>query len=144
VCDGRDHKIQVLLTLVYTANCSKLVVVVLQRGTLRRDRDGIVASSFEDYSNNSCWICQNITHEKWDLWTSCRNMFCKECSTEMLRRQMPCPLCGRSLRQTANSGVRAGHREEKRLVYSHHAIIVDKGSSHCSNTSHIATAASEL
>lgn len=56
------------------------------------DSDGCVPSSFEDYMNNKCWICQTGNIE-WDLWVVCRHMFCKRCSEEMLRRRMPCPLC---------------------------------------------------
>mmetsp|Transcript_133969 Transcript_133969/g.317691 ORF Transcript_133969/g.317691 Transcript_133969/m.317691 type:complete len:505 (+) Transcript_133969:64-1578(+) len=51
-----------------------------------------VESSFEDYANNQCWICQS-SNSDWDLWLTCRHMFCKRCSEEMLRRRMPCPLC---------------------------------------------------
>lgn len=54
--------------------------------------DNCVESSFEDYGKNECWICTSDNTE-WDVWLSCRHMFCKDCSSEMLRRRMPCPLC---------------------------------------------------
>merc|ERR1712228_298298 len=53
--------------------------------------DDCVSSSFEDYKANECWICRN-SNDKWDLWLSCKHLFCEACSTEMLRRHMPCPL----------------------------------------------------
>lgn len=57
-------------------------------------RDSCVPSSFQDYSeNNMCWICQDDTHKEFDLWVSCHHIFCSTCSSEMLRRRMPCPLC---------------------------------------------------
>lgn len=56
--------------------------------------DECVESSYEDYKNNECWICRGENQaDEWDMWTSCHHMFCKCCSTEMLRRRMPCPLC---------------------------------------------------
>lgn len=54
--------------------------------------DHCVPSSFEDYVENKCWICQS-ENEEWDLWLSCHHLYCKDCSSEMLRRRMPCPLC---------------------------------------------------
>lgn len=48
--------------------------------------------NFEDYERNCCWICQDASSE-WDMWNSCRHVFCKKCSGEMMRRRMPCPLC---------------------------------------------------
>ncbi|CAE8684701.1 unnamed protein product, partial [Polarella glacialis] len=54
--------------------------------------DKCVQSSFDDYLKNECWICTG-GHEEWDMWLSCRHMFCKDCSTNMLSRRMPCPLC---------------------------------------------------
>merc|ERR1719329_1151408 len=48
--------------------------------------------NFEDYERNCCWICQDASSE-WDMWNSCRHVFCKKCSSEMMRRRMPCPLC---------------------------------------------------
>lgn len=48
--------------------------------------------NFDDYGNNECWICQQSAAH-WDLWGSCSHAFCERCSGEMLRRQMPCPLC---------------------------------------------------
>ena len=71
------------------------------KGQCFTDQDRCVPSSFEDYKENHCWICQSA-NEEWDLWETCRHMFCKRCSEEMLRRRMPCPLCrpnsGRILR----------------------------------------------
>lgn len=67
-------------------------------------RDGIF--NFEDYEKNECWICQNPA-EHWDIWLACRHTFCERCSSEMLRRQMPCPLCrvrsGHVLRRSART-----------------------------------------
>ena len=54
----------------------------------------LVASSFEDYSQNLCWICQ-CDSEHWDVY-ECKHCFCSKCATEMLSRQMPCPLCRKS------------------------------------------------
>lgn len=54
--------------------------------------DRCVPSSFEDYLDDRCWICCEKGSE-WDLWLSCRHLFCKRCSMEMLKRRMPCPLC---------------------------------------------------
>jgi len=65
--------------------------------------DNCVPSSYEDYLDNSCWICTQGCDE-WDLWLSCRHLFCRSCSTEMLRRRMPCPLC-----RVASSTVLRGH-----------------------------------
>lgn len=60
--------------------------------------------NFEDYESKTCWICQNPA-DRWDLWISCRHVFCERCSSEMLKRSMPCPLCrvrsGRILRRAA-------------------------------------------
>jgi len=56
------------------------------------DEDNCIESSFEDYAKNECWICTGSNPE-WDMWMSCHHLFCKGCSTEMLRRSMPCPLC---------------------------------------------------
>lgn len=49
-------------------------------------------SSYDDYKKNVCWICQS-SNDNWDMWMSCRHMFCESCSTQMLKRRMPCPLC---------------------------------------------------
>eukprot|EP00929_Paragymnodinium_shiwhaense_P105433 TRINITY_DN70452_c0_g1_i1.p1 TRINITY_DN70452_c0_g1~~TRINITY_DN70452_c0_g1_i1.p1 ORF type:complete len:1359 (+),score=246.84 TRINITY_DN70452_c0_g1_i1:139-4215(+) len=54
--------------------------------------DQCVSSSFDDYKANQCWICRE-SNPSWDLWLSCRHLFCSDCSTQMLRRRMPCPLC---------------------------------------------------
>eukprot|EP00927_Polykrikos_kofoidii_P070974 TRINITY_DN67326_c0_g1_i1.p1 TRINITY_DN67326_c0_g1~~TRINITY_DN67326_c0_g1_i1.p1 ORF type:complete len:646 (-),score=61.41 TRINITY_DN67326_c0_g1_i1:144-2027(-) len=48
--------------------------------------------NYDDYEANLCWICQTPA-DRWDLWTVCRHAFCERCSSEMLRRRMPCPLC---------------------------------------------------
>lgn len=56
------------------------------------EKDRCVPSSFEDYKTGTCWICQG-TNDEWDLWMSCRHIFCAECSSQMLLRVMPCPLC---------------------------------------------------
>jgi len=55
-------------------------------------QDRCVPSSFQDYQQGSCWICRD-THSEWDMWITCRHMFCARCSTEMLQRLMPCPMC---------------------------------------------------
>jgi len=56
-------------------------------------RDACVESSFNDYRDNKCWICQDETNNEFDLWLNCHHIFCSRCSSEMLRRNMPCPLC---------------------------------------------------
>jgi len=56
------------------------------------EEDRCIESSFEDYVANTCWICQEGNAE-WDMWMSCHHLFCKKCSEQMLRRNMPCPLC---------------------------------------------------
>lgn len=70
--------------------------------------DRCFPSSFEDYAQNKCWICQE-PRSQWDLWLSCRHLFCRDCSTQMLRRGMPCPLCrvvsSSVLRGTAYPGI---------------------------------------
>jgi len=70
------------------------------------EEDRCVPSSFEDYSNNICWICQS-GNDEWDLWMSCRHVFCRDCSTQMLHRRMPCPLC-RVASTTVLRGLRTG------------------------------------
>jgi len=67
-----------------------------------KERDGCFESSFEDYQSRKCWICQD-SNDQWDLWVSCRHLFCSRCSTQMLQRRMPCPLC-----RTASSTVLRG------------------------------------
>lgn len=65
--------------------------------------DRIVESCFEDYKSNECWICCGCNvgrpdlspSKQWHLWMTCGHMFCAQCSTEMIRRRMPCPLCRR-------------------------------------------------
>ena len=41
---------------------------------------------------NVCWICREES-EEWDMWLSCHHIFCARCSSQMLLRRMPCPLC---------------------------------------------------
>ncbi|CAJ1385151.1 unnamed protein product [Effrenium voratum] len=65
--------------------------VILQR-PLERGRDRCVPSSFDDYLQNICWICREDA-EEWDMWLSCHHIFCSRCSSQMLVRRMPCPLC---------------------------------------------------
>lgn len=48
--------------------------------------------NWDQYEANECWICSD-SHEKWDLWVSCRHAFCSDCSDSMLRRMIPCPFC---------------------------------------------------
>lgn len=67
------------------------------------ESDGCVPSSFEDYLDNKCWICMSSNVE-WDLWLSCHHLFCSACSTVMLQRSMPCPLC-----RVSSSVVKRGH-----------------------------------
>eukprot|EP00927_Polykrikos_kofoidii_P058361 TRINITY_DN5283_c1_g1_i2.p1 TRINITY_DN5283_c1_g1~~TRINITY_DN5283_c1_g1_i2.p1 ORF type:complete len:596 (+),score=46.27 TRINITY_DN5283_c1_g1_i2:160-1788(+) len=62
------------------------------RRPFHQETDRCVESSFSDYIDNKCWICMDSRGE-WDLWLSCKHMFCRVCSTEMLQRRMPCPLC---------------------------------------------------
>lgn len=75
------------------------------------DGDGCVPSSFQDYSENRCWICQDCTPQgHFDMWLSCHHIFCSKCSTEMLRRRMPCPLC-----RVASSTVLRGESIQQQL-----------------------------
>lgn len=70
-----------------------------------KKQDHVVASSFDDYQKNECWICcganeqmaseANTDNNQWHLWMQCGHMFCAQCSNQMLCRQMPCPLCRR-------------------------------------------------
>lgn len=60
--------------------------------SFRLEEDRCFRSSFEDYEKNECWICAS-GNEEWDLWVGCKHLFCKDCSTNMLVRNMPCPLC---------------------------------------------------
>jgi len=73
-------------------------------------KDACVESSFNDYAENKCWICQDDTNCEFDLWLNCHHIFCSRCSSEMLRRSMPCPLCRVAstsvLRGTSFSGPR--------------------------------------
>eukprot|EP00928_Gymnodinium_smaydae_P070381 TRINITY_DN54224_c0_g1_i1.p1 TRINITY_DN54224_c0_g1~~TRINITY_DN54224_c0_g1_i1.p1 ORF type:complete len:753 (-),score=128.35 TRINITY_DN54224_c0_g1_i1:127-2385(-) len=48
--------------------------------------------NWEQYVENECWICCS-SNDTWDLWVSCRHAFCRQCSDQMVRRLMPCPLC---------------------------------------------------
>merc|ERR1712070_665723 len=66
--------------------------VIIEDRTFTMQQDSPVESSFEDYQNNLCWIC-NESRGRWDMWMSCKHLFCEKCSSEMLRRRMPCPLC---------------------------------------------------
>jgi len=68
------------------------ICAIPKDGPFEQRADNLVPSSFEDYQNNHCWICQD-GHEEWDLWIQCGHLFCSKCSTEMLKRRMPCPLC---------------------------------------------------
>lgn len=81
----------------YMANGKQVVHVGLARAVLikrplEKGRDKCVPSSFEDYLQNTCWICREESDE-WDLWVSCHHLFCSRCSSQMLIRRMPCPLC---------------------------------------------------
>jgi hypothetical protein len=67
------------------------VWVSFKSGTFKAD-EGIF--NFEDYRENVCWICQEGPgRQYWDKWTFCHHVFCEKCSTEMMKRRMPCPLC---------------------------------------------------
>lgn len=76
---------------------------LLHSVSFSQEADNIVASSYEDYIANTCWICSGCNtnrgdvsaEQQWHLWLSCGHMFCNQCSTEMSRRRMPCPLCRR-------------------------------------------------
>lgn len=67
--------------------------ILPQQFTIEEHR--CVESSFGDYKAKLCWICQDpaSSEGQWDMWMQCRHLFCKRCSTEMLNRNMPCPLC---------------------------------------------------
>lgn len=69
-----------------------LARAVLIRRPLNKGQDKCVQSSFEDYQQNVCWICREES-EEWDMWLSCHHIFCARCSSQMLLRRMPCPLC---------------------------------------------------
>ncbi|CAK0874145.1 unnamed protein product [Prorocentrum cordatum] len=57
-------------------------------------RDRCPESSFRSYLDGECWICTAAGEaSQWDMWVSCRHMFCSGCSSEMMQRRMPCPLC---------------------------------------------------
>ena len=66
-------------------------------------QDNVVSACFEDYTRNECWICCACNgntadipvDRQWHLWIDCGHMFCHQCSAEMSRRRMPCPLCRR-------------------------------------------------
>jgi len=67
---------------------------VMSRRSFSLQEDRCVDSSFDDYKENRCWICQEQPScDNWDLWLSCRHLYCSKCSTKMLQRRMPCPLC---------------------------------------------------
>jgi len=67
---------------------------IIHRRMFNLQEDRCVASSFDDYKENKCWICQEQPScDNWDLWLSCRHLYCAHCSTKMLQRRMPCPLC---------------------------------------------------
>jgi len=68
------------------------------------ERDRCFESSFDDYCHNLCWICQQ-GNAQYDMWMSCRHIFCASCSATMLERGMPCPLC-----RMASSSVLRGER----------------------------------
>lgn len=76
---------------VFTISRTAARVIVIER-PFSIEEDGCFSSSFSDYQNNNCWICTEGGAE-WDMWVSCKHLFCKKCSTEMLHRRMPCPLC---------------------------------------------------
>mmetsp|Transcript_18088 Transcript_18088/g.48601 ORF Transcript_18088/g.48601 Transcript_18088/m.48601 type:complete len:293 (-) Transcript_18088:109-987(-) len=67
--------------------------VINTNRSFSQELDRCFATSFEDYQKNQCWICLGSEAEEWDLWLSCRHMFCCGCSTTMMKRGMPCPLC---------------------------------------------------
>jgi len=71
-----------------------------------KDTDNCFESSYEDYKKNTCWICTTGCDE-WEMWISCKHLFCKRCSTEMLQRRMPCPLC----RVSSSTVLRGKHPE---------------------------------
>lgn len=84
-----------------------------------KEHDRIVSSSFDDYQKNECWICcganervaPDSENNQWHLWTQCGHLFCAQCSNEMLRRKMPCPLCRR-----ASSSIKQGPKPLPRLM----------------------------
>jgi len=57
------------------------------------ESDRCQQSTFKDYERGTCWLCLNDDAEKWDMWVQCGHLFCQNCSEEMLKRRMPCPLC---------------------------------------------------
>lgn len=64
--------------------------IIMNRPFQRSDR--MPESNWQDYCNGKCWICRD-ENQLWDQWIQCHHTFCAGCSTEMLTRRMPCPLC---------------------------------------------------
>jgi len=56
------------------------------------EKDGCFESNYDIYKKNKCWICQD-GRDKWDMWLTCKHLYCEKCSDQMMRRGMPCPLC---------------------------------------------------
>lgn len=100
---GNYHQVEQYLT----DGQEQEILVIGRARAIKIDRpfdesDGCVPSSFDDYLENRCWICMSDNVE-WDLWLSCHHVFCASCSTTMLQRRMPCPLC-----RVASSVVKRG------------------------------------
>lgn len=83
-----------------------------------------------DYIENSCWICCE-PRDKFDLWLTCRHIFCSQCSTEMLRRRMPCPLCRvhttKVLRRASPDGAGASSGDELGFIQPQAASTAFRG-----------------
>jgi len=90
---------------VITINRTAARVICIDR-PFNKDTDNCFESSYEDYKKNTCWICATGCDE-WEMWISCKHLFCKRCSTEMLQRRMPCPLC----RASSSTVLRGWHPE---------------------------------
>lgn len=93
---GRDARRRTAEEIVFEGQRYKVLRVgrakVLNIGRAIDSRDRCAANTLEDYRSRTCWICQS-EHDSWDLWISCRHVFCSTCSNQMLLRNMPCPLC---------------------------------------------------
>jgi hypothetical protein len=64
--------------------------------------DHCVPNTYADYERGTCWICQESGVECYDKYP-CGHIFCSACSSEMLSRHMPCPLCRRAVTSVVRS-----------------------------------------
>lgn len=69
------------------------VSIMISHEALDKDKDRCVESTFDDYLSKTCWLCMQSDHTEYDLWLSCGHLCCSQCSADLLRLHMPCPLC---------------------------------------------------